>query len=311
VAESAGVPGEGSTFTLTIRVPAAPAAAPAAGEPAPAAAHLAGRRVLVVDDNATNLRILVGQLEHLGVVATPFASSTEALAAAGRAGAFDAVVTDLRMPDLDGLELAAALKRDLGEAAPPVVVLSSAGNRDRAAVDVAAFLTKPVKPAALRDALAAALGGQVGRPAPRPVERIVADADLGTRHPLRVLLAEDNAVNQKLALRLLERMGYAAEVAMDGTEAIAALEAADYDVVLMDVQMPELDGLEATRRIRARWPDRAVRIVAMTANAMEGDRETCLAAGMDDYVSKPIRPDELAAALLAAPGREDEPIATG
>jgi len=307
VAESAGVPGEGSTFTLTIRVPAAPAA----DERAPAAAHLAGRRVLVVDDNATNLRILVGQLEHLGVVATPFASSTEALAAAGRAGAFDAVVTDLRMPDLDGLELAAALKRDLGEVAPPVVVLSSAGNRDRAAVDVAAFLTKPVKPAALRDALAAALGGQVGRPAPRPVERIVADADLGTRHPLRVLLAEDNAVNQKLALRLLERMGYAAEVAMDGTEAIAALEAADYDVVLMDVQMPELDGLEATRRIRARWPDRAVRIVAMTANAMEGDREACLAAGMDDYVSKPIRPDELAAALLAAPGREDEPIATG
>jgi signal transduction histidine kinase/DNA-binding response OmpR family regulator len=307
VAESAGVPGEGSTFALTIRV----LAAPAAGEPAPAAAHLAGRRILVVDDNATNLRILVGQLKHLGIVATPFASSTEALAAAGRAGAFDAVVTDLRMPDLDGLELAAALKRDLGEAAPPVVVLSSAGNRDRAAVDVAAFLSKPVKPAALRDALAAALGGQVGRPTPRPVERIVADADLGTRHPLRVLLAEDNAVNQKLALRLLERMGYAAEVAMDGTEAIAALEAADYDVVLMDVQMPELDGLEATRRIRARWPDRAVRIVAMTANAMEGDRETCLAAGMDDYVSKPIRPDELAAALLAAPGREDEPIATG
>jgi CheY-like chemotaxis protein len=267
--------------------------------------------VLVVDDNATNLRILVGQLEHLGVVATPFASPSGALAAAGPPGAFDAVVTDLRMPNLDGLELAAALKRDLGEAAPPVVVLSSAGLRDRAAVGVAAFLTKPVKPAALRDALAVALGGEVERPAPRPAERVVADADLGTRHPLRVLLAEDNAVNQKLALRLLERMGYAAEVAMDGTEAIAALEAADFDVVLMDVQMPELDGLEATRRIRERWPDRRVRIVAMTANAMEGDRETCLAAGMDDYVSKPIRPDELAAALLATPGREDEPIATG
>jgi len=267
--------------------------------------------VLVVDDNATNLRILVGQLEHLGVIATPFASPSEALTAAGRPGAFDAVVTDLRMPSLDGLELAAALKRDLGEAAPPVVVLSSAGLRDRAALGVAAFLTKPVKPAALRDALAISLGGEVERPAPRPAERVVADADLGTRHPLRVLLAEDNAVNQKLALRLLERMGYAAEVAIDGTEAIAALEAADFDVVLMDVQMPELDGLEATRRIRARWPDRRVRIVAMTANAMEGDRETCLAAGMDDYVSKPIRPDELAAALLATPGREDEPIATG
>ena len=126
-----------------------------------------------------------------------------------------------------------------------------------------------------------------------------------------MLLAEDNAVNQKLALRLLERMGYRADVANDGLEAIAALEATAYDVVLMDVQMPELDGLEATRRIRARWPDRPLRIVAMTANAMEGDREMCLAAGMDDYVSKPIRPDELAAALLAAPGRADEPAAAG
>jgi CheY-like chemotaxis protein len=164
---------------------------------------------------------------------------------------------------------------------------------------VVAFLSKPVKPGALRDTVVAVLTGTGVREAARP-ERPSADAGLAARHPLRILLAEDNAVNQKLALRLLERMGYAAHVAANGLEAITALEVTPYDVVLMDIQMPELDGLEASRRIRSRWPDRRVRIVAMTANAMEGDREACIAAGMDDYVSKPIRPDELAAALAAA-----------
>jgi CheY-like chemotaxis protein len=307
VAESSGVPGEGSTFTLTIRVPEAAAEAPAVPSPV----DLRGRRALVVDDNATNLRILAAQLGHLGVAVTPFQSPSEAVAAAGTGG-FDAVISDHRMPVMDGLEVAAAIRAALGEGSPPVIVLSSAGQRERDAAGVAAFLTKPVKPAALRDTLAGVLGGTVERqPQTRAAERIVAGADLGARHPLRVLLAEDNAVNQKLALRLLERMGYGADVAIDGTEAVTALEDKDYDVVLMDVQMPELDGLEATRRIRERWPDRSVRIVAMTANAMEGDREACLAAGMDDYLSKPIRPDELAAALLATPGIEDQPVATG
>jgi CheY-like chemotaxis protein len=119
--------------------------------------------------------------------------------------------------------------------------------------------------------------------------------------PLRILLAEDNAVNQKLALRLLSQMGYGAEVANDGQEALDALAAREFDVVLMDVQMPEVDGLEATRRIRRQWPDRPIRIVAMTANAMAGDREACLAAGMDDYISKPIRPSDLSAALARVP----------
>ena len=147
-------------------------------------------------------------------------------------------------------------------------------------MSIAAFLIKPVKPSALHDTLAhGARPASRLRPGPRRPGTGI-DHDLGARHPLRILLAEDNPVNQKLALRLLERMGYRADVAGDGLEAIAAIERSVYDVVLMDVQMPELDGLEATRRIRTRWPGATgPRIVAMTANAMEGDREMCLAAG--------------------------------
>ncbi len=132
------------------------------------------------------------------------------------------------------------------------------------------------------------------------------DPGMATRHPLRILLAEDNVVNQKLALRLLQQMGYRADLASNGLEAIESVERQSYDVVLMDVQMPEMDGLEASRRITAQWPPgRRPRIVAMTANAMQGDREECLAAGMDDYVTKPIRVDALVAALSQVPSRQD------
>ena len=132
------------------------------------------------------------------------------------------------------------------------------------------------------------------------------DAGLAARHPLRILLAEDNVVNQKLALRLLQQMGYRADLASNGIEAIESIERQPYDVVLMDVQMPEMDGLEASRRIVARFPDdERPRIVAMTANAMQGDREACLAAGMDDYVTKPIRVEELVAALTRTEPRRE------
>ena len=152
-----------------------------------------------------------------------------------------------------------------------------------------------MKPSALHDALADALGRAV---AAAGTSRASADSKVGDEHPLRILLAEDNAVNRKLALKLLEQLGYRADVVANGLEAVEAVERGPYDVVLMDVQMPELDGLEATRRIRAAdLPHAQPRIVAMTANAMAGDREACLAAGMDDYLSKPIRPPELASAL--------------
>ncbi len=166
---------------------------------------------------------------------------------------------------------------------------------------VVASLTKPIKPSALHDALMTVLAGRPSTSGiARAPDRPALDPEMASRSPLRILLAEDNAVNQKLALRLLERMGYAADVAGDGLAAIAALERASYDIVLMDVQMPELDGLEATRRIRDRWGADGPRIVAMTANAMAEDREACLAAGMDGYLSKPIRVEELVAELAGA-----------
>jgi CheY-like chemotaxis protein len=205
---------------------------------------------------------------------------------------------------MDGVEFASrALQADGAAAIPPIVILSSVGVRDRDETKLAGWLAKPVKPSGLHDTIATILlGGVVGQPSPAPASRAGdAATPLGERHPLRILLAEDNAVNQKLALRLLSQMSYGAEVAGDGQQAIDALERDDFDVVLMDVQMPELDGLEATRRIRARWPDRPLKIVAMTANAMAGDREACLAAGMDDYLSKPIRAAELTAALERIP----------
>ena len=213
------------------------------------------------------------------------------------------------MPDVDGYALADGLRESAHGHGLPVIILSSIGHREhgRASAAVASFLLKPVKPSALHDALVTVLLGR------EPVGEGGTDARaaeagprLGERHPLRILLAEDNAVNRKLALRLLSQIGYEADVATNGLEAVQALAAQPYDVVLMDVQMPELDGLEATRQVRAGkagQASRGVRIVAMTANALAGDRELCLAAGMDDYVSKPIRPAELAAALAAtSPG---------
>jgi CheY-like chemotaxis protein len=206
----------------------------------------------------------------------------------------------MHMPEMDGLALAAALRQTPHGAALPLIMFSSLGRREAGAEasGFAAHLNKPLKPSQLFDVLAGLFAGDAER-APRPAARSAAiDPEMARRHPLAILLAEDNAVNQKLALRLLSQMGYRADVAGNGLEAVQAVARQRYDVVLMDVQMPELDGLDATRQIRAGQPAGGQpRIIAMTANAMQGDRELCLAAGMDDYVSKPIRVDELVDAL--------------
>jgi len=165
-----------------------------------------------------------------------------------------------------------------------------------------ATLQKPLRQSQLFDMLMTQLAHAEDRPRPEAPAKLGIDPTMGARHPLRVLLAEDNLVNQKLALRLLQQMGYRADVASNGIEAIEAIERQRYDVILMDVQMPEMDGLEASRQIVRRWTERP-RIVAMTANAMQGDREECLEAGMDDYVTKPIRVDVLAQALMNTPRR--------
>jgi CheY-like chemotaxis protein/HPt (histidine-containing phosphotransfer) domain-containing protein len=312
-AESEGVPGRGSTFHFTL-----PAEAAAAGQAAPRQALagaqplLAGLRVLIVDDNDTNRRILTLQTEKWGMRPRDTASPREALAWVRRGDPFDAAILDMHMPEMDGLALAAEIRQTRDPAALPLVLFTSLGRReaDTDRLGFAAHLTKPIKPSQLFDALTSIFAAQIAQhadaafpPVPRAQAALAARSDphLALRHPLRILLAEDNAVNQKLALRLLQQMGYRADVAGNGLETLDALERQPYDVILMDVQMPEMDGLEASRQINQRWPRAArPRIIAMTANAMPGDREMCLAAGMDDYLAKPIRVGELVAALSSS-----------
>ena len=220
---------------------------------------------------------------------------------------FDLVILDMYMSGLDGAQLAARI-REAGHRLP-LVLFSSLGRRE-AAEGVALFaatLAKPLHQSQLFDTLVTLLGGagDAAAPARSMPARPSIDVTFAQRHPLRILLAEDNVVNQKLALRLLQQMGYRADLASNGAEAIQCIARQRYDVVLMDVQMPEMDGLEAARRITATWtPPERPRIVAMTANAMQGDREECLAAGMDDYVTKPIRVDALVEALARVETRD-------
>ena len=295
--------GQGTTFHFTIQAEAAPAPVRTyLQNPEP---QLRDRQLLIVDDNATNRYILTSQAESWKMLPRATASPAEALEWVRQGGSFDVAILDMQMPEMDGLMLATEIRRHRDARALPLVMLTSLGGREAArnaeveAVEFAAFLTKPIKPSQLFDALVGVFAGQLTRVHRREARtETLFDAQMGERLPLHILLAEDVVTNQKLALRLLERMGYRADVVANGLEALKALERQMYDVVLMDMQMPEMDGLEATRHIRREWPnEQGPRIIAMTANATERDREMCLAAGMDDYVSKPIRVEELVAAL--------------
>jgi len=301
------VPGKGSTFVFTIRAEAANA-----GRPQP---HLCGdqpvlrnRRILIVDDNPTNRKILASQMQSWGMQSEQAEGGVEALAMLRRNDVFDLALLDMQMPGMNGLELAVEIRRGRDARSLPLILLSSVGTalNDPRARLFCAQLPKPLRPSRLYNALLEALG-PAGSPAPGENEagRKTNDgAGMSKAHPLRILVAEDNLVNQKLIQALLGRMGYAPDIAGNGREAVAALERADYDVVLMDVQMPEMDGIEATGVIRREFDrERQPRIIAMTANAMQGDREQCIRAGMDDYLSKPVRPDELISALRRVPPR--------
>jgi PAS domain S-box-containing protein len=288
--------GLGSTFHFTCTLQAT--TEPTTPERGAECTVLAGKRVLVVDDNPTNRRILCLQLEKWDLHTTAVASGREALDRLSGAWPVDLAIFDLQMPDLDGLALTEAVRRQRSPRELPIVLLTSVGRREptAAALGIAAVLVKPVKQSQLLDVVLTALS------APRPQPGVPAVADpptVPTSAPLRILLAEDNAVNQKVAVEMLVRLGYRADTVANGAEALAAVQHVQYDVILMDVQMPEMDGLEATRAIRQLPMLRQPRIVAMTANAMKGDRERCLNAGMNDYVSKPIKRAELARALQA------------
>jgi len=292
--------GEGSTFHFTIVVD------PCAAKPrpwlTPGQANLGGRRILIVDDNATNRRILTTVAAGWGMEPRAAATPHEALAWLRDGQLFDVAVLDMHMPVMDGVSLAREIRRLREASAMPLVMLSSLGERDIVAeADLfAAYLTKPAKPSQLFEVVAALFKADPKEPRPVSTHPFVAPAKI-TRADA-VLVAEDNVVNQKVALLMLAKLGYRADVAANGHEAIAAAKLRRYDLVLMDVQMPEMDGLEATRQINALWPARAERpwIIALTANAMQGDRELCLAAGMDDYISKPMKTEELSAALERA-----------
>jgi CheY-like chemotaxis protein/HPt (histidine-containing phosphotransfer) domain-containing protein len=305
--ESTGVSGEGSTFHVTFEVgetDMSPTALRRDGS-------FSGRRALVVDDNATNRRLMTALLGAWGMDVVEAADGDGALATLDD-GRLAVAVLDMLMPGLDGLDLAARLHERMPDV--PVVIASSVGRREIESdprwesARVEAFVTKPIKASPLQAALASVLGIT---PEDRTDDGMSSaiDPELGSKHPLRILLAEDNAVNQTLALRMLEKLGYRADVAGNGIEALEALERQPYDLLLSDVQMPEMDGVEATRQILERWgPDERPWIVAMTAEAMQGDRERFLAAGMNDYVVKPIRIEDLVAALERAP-RRGEPKA--
>ena len=295
-------PRRGSRFHFTAQARVARDAVPIK---AAQAVDLAGLRALVVDDNPANRRILGEMLRRRGIAPTLAGGSTDAEELLGRAHQsaqpFDLLIIDAHMPETDGFTLVERIGRHASASRATIIMLTSAGQRGDAArvrqLGVAAYLTKPVTESELFDSILTALGTKAEKPSTR---------DLITRHSLRegqrklrILLAEDNAVNQMLAARLIEKRGHTATVVSSGLEALAALEKDSFDVILMDVQMPEMDGFDATAEIRKREnaTGRHTPIIAMTAYAMRGDRERCLTAGMDGYVSKPVQPEELFQAI--------------
>ena len=303
--------GRGSEFWFTARFPKQ-------GDrerPVTPTAEIRGVHILVVDDNTTNREVLTAQLAAWGVRSEETRDGPSALLALARAkdvgDPFAAAILDMQMPGMDGVTLARAIKADEALAPTRLVLMTSIGERGDAhlmeEVGIAAFLVKPVRQSDLFDSLAAVLADAA---VPRPTRPII------TRHAiremrrgaLRILLAEDNVTNQQVALGILGRLGLRADAVSNGAEAVRSLETVPFDLVLMDVQMPEMDGLEATRQIRD--PKSAVKrhdipIIAMTAHAMQGDRERCLDAGMNDYLTKPVSPQALADALERWLPRDD------
>jgi len=298
--------GEGSTFHFTaVFGLGKPASAPDAQE---RRELREGLPVLVVDDNATNRRILEAMLRNWRMVPQSVENGAAALAALDRAvnvgKPFQLVISDVNMPEMDGFMLFESTRSNTQHQNVPFILLTSAARPGDMArcreLGVAAHLIKPVKQSLLMDAIASAVAGK-DAVAVAPASSQEVTGTSAADRVLQILLAEDNAVNQKFTVRAIEKASHAVVVANNGREALEAWERDRYDVVLMDVQMPEMDGLEATARIRALEQQRGAAqrtpIIAMTANAMKGDRERCIEAGMDGYVSKPVKRQTLFAEI--------------
>jgi CheY-like chemotaxis protein len=294
--------GRGSQFHFTARLGLTDAKEIKIGSIAPPEI-LRGARVLIVDDNRTNRRILEGMLGRWEMVSVSVEEGQEALDALSGARAagqpFSLILTDMHMPEMDGFTLVEQIRKRPELATATIMMLTSAGHRGDAArcqeLGIAAYLLKPIRQSELREAIARVLGAHAENGAIPLITRFSLHDGRDPAASLHVLLAEDNPVNQRLAVRLLEKRGHHVVVAGNGAEALAAMEKQDFDLVFMDVQMPEMDGLEATAVIRGKEKitGKHQPIIALTAHAMKGDREKCIAGGMDGYLTKPIRPQEL------------------
>ena len=299
---------QGSTFYFTVVAASAPDLSPIESDNLQP--QLDGKRLLIVEDNDTHRQILMQQAQSWGMLTSAAASGTEVLDWLSQGEVFDVAILDMQMPRMDGLTLAAEIRKHPSYQMLPLVMLTSIGcseraNQTRLPVDLAAFLTKPIKQSHLYNVLNQILSGQSMPIKPLHATPPESPMQLAANLPLRILLAEDNLVNQKVALHLLKRIGYQADVVSHGLDVLDAVHRECYDVVLMDVQMPDMDGLTVTQQICQEWSHQETEslfgkrpwIIAMTANAMQGDREECLNAGMDDYLSKPIHLEDLIQAL--------------
>ncbi|MEM9806561.1 MAG: response regulator, partial [Cyanobacteria bacterium P01_D01_bin.56] len=303
--------GVGTTFHFTIVVPTADAED---GKLDLDHSLLAGKRLLIVDDNLTNCKVLNIQAETWGMIPTAVNSGQAALDLLSQEPVFDLAVLDMQMPHMDGFSLAQKIHQLPSYQDLPLMMLTSIGRGElsQASLDneFKALLHKPIKHIQLFNALNTLLGGQRVAVHKTSHKSMELDAHQGEKHPLRILLAEDNSVNQKLAVQQLKRIGYRTDIVGNGIEAIEALERQAYDVVLMDMQMPEMDGITASQKIRQIFPSEdQPHIIAMTANAMQEDRERCLNAGMDAYISKPVDLENLARALQKCPSRQSGQVA--
>jgi signal transduction histidine kinase/DNA-binding response OmpR family regulator len=282
----ASTEGRGSTFSFSIK--SATAESSERQYAAYSTVGNQGKRILIVDDNKTNLDILTAQLELWDLVSVAASSGAQALEILASAEPFDLIISDMQMPEMDGVMLAEKIKANTPQI--PIILLSSVGDESKSKYPhlFNSVLTKPIKQAQLNKLVQLELKSNPGAPSQEEKKANVLSEDFADSFPLRILIAEDNLINQKLAMRVLNKLGYQPEIANNGKEAVSMQVSNDYDLILMDMLMPEMDGIQATQEIRIQ-SIRQPQIVAMTANALPEDRASCLQAGMNDYISKPIK----------------------